>query len=104
MTAKNLYPLGKVTQIVEDVGMGVAYAHEDLVFLERNAFLLQFTAREDEILVHRNIEVNENELADELGRLREAAKRAGILIGQGCRYRVSEEDKENIRLEFMEEC
>lgn len=35
--------LGVVKDIVEAAGMGIAHVYEDLVFLNHNAFLLQFT-------------------------------------------------------------
>lgn len=103
MTARKiLYPLGKVKQIVEAIGMGVSYAHEDLVFLEHNAFLLEFTGSESEVLVHLNIEGNEEELIDDLVRLQDEAESAGLQFNEGCPYRLSEVDEENIRIEFIE--
>lgn len=38
-----LMKLGVVKEIVEATGMGVSYAYEDLIFLDHNALLLQFT-------------------------------------------------------------
>jgi hypothetical protein len=100
--SKALYPLGKVKQILEAVGMGVSYAHEDLVFLEHNGFLLEFTDSDREILVHLNIEGNEEELIDALMLLQNEAVSHGLQFSEGCSYRLSEVDEENIRIEFLE--
>ncbi len=102
MSARNLYPLGKVKQIVEAVGMEVSYAHEELVFLEHNGLLLQFTENESEVRVHRNIKANQAELIDDLLRLQKEATSYGLLFSAGCPYRLSEVDAENIRIEFVE--
>lgn len=40
MTAK---PLGKITALLADLGLEVTYAYDDLVFVQGNAFLIQFT-------------------------------------------------------------
>lgn len=40
-----LKPLGRVKDIVEAAGMTISYVYEDLVFIDHNAFLLQFTER-----------------------------------------------------------
>ncbi|NTV13292.1 MAG: hypothetical protein HGA96_05090 [Desulfobulbaceae bacterium] len=99
--SKTLNPLGKVKQIVEAVGMGVSYAHEDLVFLEHNGFLLEFTDSDREVLVHLNIEANEEELVDALMQLQNKAVSYGLQFSEGCSYRLSEVDEENIRIEFL---
>ncbi|HSH14339.1 MAG TPA: hypothetical protein VLA15_11330 [Desulfurivibrionaceae bacterium] len=101
MSAKHLYPLGKVKQIVEAVGMDISYAHEDLVFLEHNAFLLQFTDHADEIRLHRNIEAEAGALADVLVLLRVAAAGVGLELTEGEPYRLTPVDGENIQLEFL---
>ena len=54
-----LKPLGMVKTIVEAAGMGISYAYDDLVFLEHNSFLLQFTGNDHEITVHVNSEADE---------------------------------------------
>jgi hypothetical protein len=65
----SLKPLGIVTEIVESAGMGISYAYEDLVFLEHNAFLLQFTANDKELLIHTNCEAEEGEINDSITKL-----------------------------------
>lgn len=39
---KDLRPLGKLVQIVQEMSLDVTYEYDDLVFIEHNAFLFQF--------------------------------------------------------------
>lgn len=96
-----LRPLGTVKEILESAGLGLSFAHEDLVFLEHNGFLLQFTNKEQEVLIHINEEAIENELAASLALLQEKARENGMVFSKGDYYRLSQADEENIRIEFL---
>jgi hypothetical protein len=98
-----LKPLGIVTEIVESSGMGISYAYEDLVFLEHNAFLLQFTANDKELLIHTNSEAEDDEIRDFIGRLKKVAADNGMTFTDGGRYSLTQADDENIRIEFLTE-
>lgn len=97
----NLKPLGLVTEIVESAGMGISYAYEDLVFLEHNAFLLEFTANDTELLIHINSEAEEGEIEDSIARLKKVAVDHGLTFTDGGLYTLTQEDDENIRIEFF---
>lgn len=97
----NLKPLGLVTEIVESAGMGISYAYEDLVFLEHNAFLLEFTANDTELLIHINSEAKESEVKDFVARLQNIGAAHGLTFTNGGRYTLTQADDENIRIEFF---
>ena len=97
----NLKPLGLVTEIVESAEMGISYAYEDLVFLEHNAFLLEFTAGDMELLIHINSEAEESEIKDSVARLKKMAIEKGMTFSDGGRYTLTQADDENIRIEFF---
>jgi hypothetical protein len=99
----SLKPLGIITEIVESSGMGISYAYEDLVFLEHNAFLLQFTANDKELLIHTNSEAEDDEIRDFIGRLKKVAADNGMTFTDGGRYSLTQADDENIRIEFLTE-
>lgn len=99
----SLKPLGIVTEIVESAGMGISYAYEDLVFLEHNAFLLQFTANDKELLIHTNSEAEEGEIKDSIAKLKKMAADNGMTFTGGGRYSLTQADDENIRIEFLTE-
>jgi hypothetical protein len=97
-----LNPLGIVREFVEEAGMGIAYVYEDIVFIDHNAFLLQFTEDKKRILVHINQAANKTEIDDDIARLREKAMARDIELLDGDSYSISQEGDENIRLEFIE--
>ena len=98
----SLKPLGIVTEIVESAGMGVSYAYEDLVFLEHNAFLLEFTANDTELLIHTNSEAEESEIKGSIAKLKKVAADNGMIFTDGGRYSLTQADDENIRIEFFD--
>ena len=97
-----LKPLGIVKQIVEEAGMGISYAYEDLVFLEHNSFLLQFTDNDQDILVHVNNEADKETVAVDIARLQDIARSHEVHFITGDMYSLRQDDDENIRLEFFE--
>ena len=97
-----LKPFGIVKEFVEAAGMGVSYVYEDLIFIDHNAFLLQFTDDDKIILVHINRDAVKVEIEDDIARLREEAVAREIELTDGEYYTISNEDDGNIRLEFLE--
>ena len=98
----NLKPLGVVKEILESIGIGISYAYEDLVFVDNNAFLLQFTDRKNMLILHVNAESDENQVEGLINVLNNAAAGRKMMIGRGKYYTISPADEENIRLEFRE--
>ena len=96
-----LRPLGLVKEIVESAGMGISYAYEDLVFMEHNAFLLQFTKDDKVVLIHFNKEADESELQEDIARLKDAASAHEMSFEAGTTYTITQADGENIRIEFF---
>lgn len=97
----HLRPLGTVREIVESAGMAVSYAYEDLIFLEHNGFLLQFTDKEQEVLIHINEDAQENELAPALAQLQGKAEENKMHFNKAGYYRLRQADDENINIEFL---
>jgi hypothetical protein len=93
--------LGTIREILESAGLGVSHAYEDLVFPEHNAFLLQFTEKEQEVLIHINEEAEENALAGSLALLQEKARENKMVFSRAGYYRLSQADEENITIEFL---
>lgn len=94
-------PLGTVTEIIESAGMEVSYAYEDLVFLEHNGFLLEFTNRKNEVLIHINEEVVEHELPALLLLLQKKAEERAMVFNIGRYYRLHQQGSGNIHIEFL---
>ena len=94
--------LGLVKNIVEDAGMGISYAYEDLVFLDHNSLILQFTDNDREVMVHINDEADGATVNRDIANLQEVALSHDMSFVSGDVYVLSEDDDETIRLEFSE--
>lgn len=81
--------------------MGISYAYEDLVFLEHNAFLLQFSASDKELLIHTNSEADVEGIKDSIAKLKDVAMAHGMTFRDGGRYSLTQGDDENITIEFF---
>lgn len=97
----NLNPLGLVKDVVESVGMAISYAYEDLIFMEHNAYLLQFAEGGKQVLIHVNKETSSETIKGDLARLKTAAAEHGLDFRDGSLYTLAQEGEDNIRLEFL---
>ena len=95
-------PLGLVREVVENIGLQVSYAYEDLVFVDHNDFLLQFGATETEVLFYRNRETVSEEGETVFQRLDRAAGSCGLSLRYSGSYSLRENDDDTIRLEFFQ--
>ena len=94
--------LGLVKNAVEEAGMGVSYAYEDLVFLEHNSFLLQFTDNEQEVMICVNQEADQEKVKPDISRLQESAGNQGLRFIIGDPYILTQGDDESIIIEFCD--
>lgn len=97
-----LKQLGIVKEIVEAAGMGISYTYEDLVFIEHNAFLLQFADKDNEVLIHINQEAEGSTIQADIARLKAEASARKMILRDGIYYTINQGDDENIHLEFAE--
>lgn len=92
--------MGIVKDIVESIGIGISYAYDDLIFVEHNAFILQFAENDNELFFHINSEADKKKVRNSIGSLNNAAAERGMAIKEGKYYSLVQADDENIRLEF----
>jgi hypothetical protein len=92
--------LGIVKEIVEATGMGISYAYEDLVFLDHNALLLQFTQDSDTVLVHTNREAATEPAEATIAALQQAAQEREMTFLAGQVYALIQGEDEQIKIEF----
>ena len=93
--------LGVVKEIVEAIGMGISYAYEDLVFLDHNALLLQFTQDSDMVLVHTNREAATEPAQATLAALQQAAQEKEMTFLAGRAYALTQGEGEQVNIEFI---
>lgn len=98
-----LKKLGVVKNILDSVGMDMSHAYDDLIFLDHNAFLLQFTDEEDAVIIHCNAEADRASLQKVITILKGAALTHKMTFIDGGDYSLSQVDDENVQVEFSAE-
>ncbi|MCF6187313.1 MAG: hypothetical protein L3J49_07555 [Desulfobulbaceae bacterium] len=93
--------LGLVREALSAAGMDISYAYEDLIFLEHNGFLLQFSDNPHQLAILINDQANEDELTIAIALLQAKGTELGLVFGHGGRYRLNEADDGNIQIEFL---
>ncbi len=93
--------LGTITEIIESVDMAVSHACNDLIFLEQSEYLLEFTENEEEVLVHVNEDMQEENMDIPLSVLQKKAEEYTMQFVRGGYFRVHQSDKEHLHVEFL---
>jgi alpha-D-ribose 1-methylphosphonate 5-triphosphate synthase subunit PhnH len=96
-------PLGAVKQLLEQIGLEVTYAYDDLVFLMHNPVLLQFGEVGEMLFFHVNVETSDDEAQHLFAAIQAAAAGQGITLLQRGKYRLSAGEDENLSLEFLDD-
>jgi len=96
-------PLGIVKQFLEEIGIEVTYAYDDLVFIQHNPVLLQFGEVGEELFFYINVETGEEEAGQIFAAIQAKAQSAGMSLIQRGKYRLSEGEGEDLSLEFLED-
>ncbi|NTU69026.1 MAG: hypothetical protein HGB02_09160 [Chlorobiaceae bacterium] len=95
-----LRPLGIVKEVVEEIGLQVTYAYDDLVFVEHNDFLLQFGNDPSLLHLHFNTECPEDEAVALTAKLIPAAACKGLSMQRKGTYTMDEDENDNLRISF----
>jgi len=81
--------------------MGIAHVYEDLVFLNHNAFLLQFTKDSCCLMLHLNREADEELAQSQVSLLKQAAQEREMRFDDGSRYALAQDSADSVRIEFF---
>jgi len=93
--------LGVVKEIVEAAGMSISHVYEDLVFLNHNAFLLQFTDDSGSLILRINREAEQETVMGGAVLLKQAAQEHGMQLADGGGYALAQDGPERVRIEFF---
>ncbi|MGD9946932.1 MAG: hypothetical protein AB7U29_00475 [Desulfobulbus sp.] len=96
-------PLGVVKQLLEEIGIEITYAYEDLVFIQHSPILLQFGKKGEELFSYTNVDAVGEEASQIFAAIQAKVSGEGITLMHRGRYRLSEAEGENLSLEFIEE-
>lgn len=93
--------LGIVREIVTELGHDLTYAYEDLIFIDHNAYLLQFTDSPEMLNLFFNIELSENDAVEMERNITDSAAKRNIGIERkGC-YELAQKSDKTIEVKFF---
>jgi hypothetical protein len=87
-------PLGLVRDMLAGMGLGLTYAYEDLVFVEHNAFLLQFGDTDESVGLHVNADCPDGQLANLVANAVRAGAAVGLTVAMRGRYEIRVNDQD----------
>jgi len=93
--------LGIVREIVADLGHEVSYPYDDLVFVDHNAYLLQFTASPETLDLYFNIEFPDEDAEKAAAELAAAAEKREMRIERKGHYELAEKPDDNLEIKFF---
>lgn len=93
--------LGIVREIAHELNHEVTYAYEDLVFMDHNAYLLQFTEQNDTLNLYFNMEFPEKEADDMAEKLYAAAAQKQMNLVRKGHYELAEKPDNNLEIKFF---
>lgn len=93
--------LGVVKEIVEAAGMNISHVYEDLVFLNHNAILLQFTEDSNVLLLRVNQEADTKEVDGGVVLLKQEAGAREMQFVESSSYALAQDGPEQVRIEFF---
>lgn len=95
-------PLGHVMQIVEDSGLTVTYAYDDLVFVEHNAFLFRMESTPEKVSLFTNEDLDEECGPPLIQKLINNGKRMGLIISEKGSFTIEDVGNNQISVYFSE--
>lgn len=96
-------PLGIAKEIVEDTGLEVTYTYDDLMFIQHNAFLIQFDDEDEKRLkLFFNVNCEANAAREVEDRLISSAKQRKFIVQNTGNYEmVEQEGSEELQIKFI---
>ena len=87
--------------MLEQIGIEVTYAYEDLIFVKHNPFLLQFGTIGEMLFYYTNIEAYEAEERQLFAAVLNLANENGFTLVHRGNYELSAEDGDELKLKFF---
>lgn len=93
-------PLGLISSLVDEMNLNVTYAHEDLVFVEHNAFLLKMEDVGERVSLYFNEESDETKRNPVSESLTEKGAGKGLSIIERGTFSMKQKDDKNLEIVF----
>lgn len=95
-------PLGIVVTMLNNLGFEVTHCHDDLVFTQHNAFLIQMGDQGKDVFVWFNVDCEPETTVEILDGLGEQALNLNLTLDDKGTYKlVPNEEDETIQIEFI---
>lgn len=95
-------PLGHIVTMMENLGTKVTHWHDDLVFMEHNAFLIQMGEQGEELGVWLNVDCEPGKAEEIMDLIAQKGPELGFDVSFSGNYKVAEnEEDETLQIEFI---
>ena len=95
-------PLGIIVTMIESLGLKVTHFHDDLVFIEHNAFMLQMGEKGEDLFVWFNVDCVPEKSEKIMNMLLDQGKQQGLILEKKGTYRLTpNEEDETLQIEFI---
>ena len=95
-------PLGIITEVVEQMGLDVTYAYEDLAFISHNAFLLRMGDLGKDVHLYFNEESDAAERSTITEQLTQLASARDLTIINSGTYGMKSRPDDQLDIHFIE--
>lgn len=96
-------PLGLIMEAVEQMGLEVTHAYEDLVFIEHNAFLLRMGSEGTQVHLYFNEDCEPDQRDPLHEQLSAFGAEYGLKILRSGTYTMEQREDEQVDIHFTEE-
>jgi hypothetical protein len=98
---QHLRPLGVVREVINTVGHEITYAYDDLVFVDHNAYLLQFGNNSRHIGLFFNMEFPDEDAAALADQIVGAGAEKGLVIERMGHFELYPKPGDNLEIRFF---
>lgn len=94
-------PLGLVANALEEIGLSVSYAYEDLIFVESTVVLVKMCETPEDVLLYTNKTCSEQDAKDLEARLSIAARKQGLSMNYGGQFKLNQKEEKKLDVTFL---
>lgn len=96
-------PLGLIMEAIEQMGLEVTHAYEDLVFISHNAFLLRMGSQAEQVHLYFNEDCEPDQRGPLHGQLSRFGAEYGLTILCSGTYTMEQREDEQLDIHFKED-
>jgi hypothetical protein len=94
-------PLGELKSVLENLGVDITYAYEDLVFVQHNHYMFQFGETGDQLVYFANVDTPAGEAENHFRTIQRVIGAKGIFLRNGGRYKLTPATDQTLSIEFL---